>query len=752
MSKRAIAEVAINNSNVVCATDEGRRELARRRSRRSEHQEAKSDDRPLRGAAYYRYSSLNQSDKSVEDQSRECRSFAPTKNAEIIPACEFSDEAVSGTKLHRNGLTQLLEAAERHEFDVLFFHSLSRLARESVISMPILKRLVLRYRIRVISVTEPVDSSNPGWETAAGFLCLMHENQIKELRANVHRGQVGTILARFSVGDIRFGYTSVPSPGGEHSGRGRNLKPRMIYKIDEDQARWVRQIYKWFTQDRQPIDWIVRELNRLQIPKGARAQKPTWKRHNVIGILRSPKYIGLWTWGLMENCRDPSTGVVFQEERPKEESDAWLRDFPELRLVDDETYITARQILDDNEQRCHEFRDTKGQLRGSNGTSGRKHLLSNLMQCGRCQKIMHIGGTHGRYLLCPGARDGTCESRTQLPKARAEKMILEVIGNRIEGNDRWTDAVFKALQDHWEDELASRPDKERELKSAIEDCGRKVQRLVDQIEDSDKSDPDIKDRLRQRRVEIARLESELKQIQARPVSLQQSPTRDWAKVVLKELHDVIRSGTPAGVKALRDLLCGTIIVDEVPVPDKKRKFYLGTFAVQTGCIAAASIAAPKPLAATKADEEYMTEEVRLEFRDVSRATELMARAWDLYQQGKMLVEIARELGVGKSKMTAIIREAARERGETIPDGRERRSSLARKNVDCSAADQLMADIKRLYDQNLPNQEIAKRLGICRDTVTRFLQKWHRDRGLTMIDGRTRYAEWLKSQDGRQAKD
>jgi DNA invertase Pin-like site-specific DNA recombinase len=118
----------------------------------------------LIGASYARYSSDLQDDSSIPDQ-RQCRERAATLPIEIDPACEYSDQAVSGTRRDRAGLTRLLHDAEARRFQVLFFFSLSRLARESVISMPLLKELVHVHRVRVISVTEGIDSQREGWET-----------------------------------------------------------------------------------------------------------------------------------------------------------------------------------------------------------------------------------------------------------------------------------------------------------------------------------------------------------------------------------------------------------------------------------------------------------------------------------------------------------------------------------------------------------------------------------------------------------
>ena len=162
----------------------------RRRAGRAELTQAE-----LIAATYSRFSSDKQSETSITDQRRKCHEAADRNGHRIRPEFEYADEAVSGTKLRRDGLDALLRDAEAGEFHVLYFHSLSRLARESVITMPLLKQLVHVFGVRIISVTEGIDSSRDGWEVIATIMALLHEKYIKELSENVFRGQEGTVIA-----------------------------------------------------------------------------------------------------------------------------------------------------------------------------------------------------------------------------------------------------------------------------------------------------------------------------------------------------------------------------------------------------------------------------------------------------------------------------------------------------------------------------------------------------------------------------
>ena len=234
---------------------------------------------PAEGAASYsRFSSELQDEKGIESQQSACRDAAQRNGQTIAGTFEFSDKAVSGTKLEREGLNSLLAAAGAGMFDTLYFFSLSRLARESVISMPILKRLVYSFGVRVISVTEGVELQRDGWEMMAQILSMQHERYIVELRANVFRGQEANAknqADRFSNGDYCFGYTGVPVPGSEQTRRGRHAKPRKTYQIDPVAAEWVRRVFEWFVREQRSLRWITRELNRLRHSRKTIARRPS---------------------------------------------------------------------------------------------------------------------------------------------------------------------------------------------------------------------------------------------------------------------------------------------------------------------------------------------------------------------------------------------------------------------------------------------------------------------------------------------
>jgi len=413
--------------------------------RRRGQKKQDTQDVPEIAADYSRFSSNNQRDESIKQQQQKCREHASRFGHTILPAYEFEDRAVSGTKLERAGLNELLEAAKQGKFNVLYLYSLSRLARESVITLPILKKLVYVYGVRCICVTESIDTDTTGWEVIAAIFALIHEQFIKDLSAAVIRGQEGALLSGYSVGDWCFGYGSEPVPGSEQNRAGRNSKPRKIYVINQEHAEWVSQIFTWYVDEDISISQIVRKLNNLKTPKDHRSSSKEWHHDLVVNLLSNTKYIGDWLWGEMQNVRDPETGIICQKPRPEEEYEKWKRELPHLRIIDDNTFRRAQEKLDANAEKWETHRRANGKFTGSSPESnGRRKvkLLHGLLKCAQCDSPFYSDGKRAR---CRGGKRGTCKTITSVPLKLLESMILEKIATIILEDEQWFQCVFNDL-------------------------------------------------------------------------------------------------------------------------------------------------------------------------------------------------------------------------------------------------------------------------------------------------------------------
>ena len=253
-----LSTVSAQFADIASSAQGGRSTAAKRRRRRVTDSEVSAI-----ASSYGRFSSDLQDESSIIQQQRKCRERAESNNHQLRPEFEFSDEAVSGTVRRRDGLDQMLQAASDGKFGVLYLFSLSRLARESLITMGALKHLVYVDHVRVICVSEGIDTNVTGWQIHAQVHAAMDEEYIRKLREAVLSGQEQNVLNEFSNGDYCFGYSSESVPGTEIGRRGRDRRPRMRAVINPEHAAWVTRIFIWFVKEHRSMNWIATELTRL---------------------------------------------------------------------------------------------------------------------------------------------------------------------------------------------------------------------------------------------------------------------------------------------------------------------------------------------------------------------------------------------------------------------------------------------------------------------------------------------------------
>ena len=396
----------------------------------------------IRVASYSRYSTNLQDERSLDQQQIRCRGKAAQLGMAISSELEFSDAASSGTKHDRIGVNALIHAAESGLIDVIIVDSLSRLSREVCFTMNTLKNIITVHGVRFISVTEGIDSALGNWEVISMILGYGHEEFIKNLRLNVIRGQSDAHLNGYSTGTFPFGYKTVELAGTEF-GRLRKLRRKIM--PHEDHTQWVRIVFDWFVKDKMPIQQIAKELTRLEAPKDHRSTVSHWNHQSVSHMLANQYYIGHCAYGKKTNVRNPLTGKVRQKLRPVEESSKLITLREDLRIIDQETFDQAQEMLEENRSRYAKKRGKVGRFKGStNDIQNPRHHLQGLFVCSKCNSPFITHGAH--YMQCKGNINGLCDVKTCLPRELAKKIIIENLQRLLEKNQPLVECLFETLK------------------------------------------------------------------------------------------------------------------------------------------------------------------------------------------------------------------------------------------------------------------------------------------------------------------
>lgn len=427
-------------------------------------------------AEYARYSTDMQSETSIDGQFRNCDQRAEREGWEVV--ARYSDEAMSGTISKRPQYQIMLSDAKARKFDILLIDDLSRLSRDSVESKLALRRLKF-WGIRVIAVSENIDTDQKGHSLTADFKGVMNQQYIESIAAWTHRGQTETALKGNSCGGKSFGYKNNPIEDPIHKDRyGRPLIIGARKEINPEEARWVVQIYQWYADGISPRK-IAGELNRLRIPaprSGSWSMSTIYgdRKRKGIGILNNELYIGKYAWNRSRWERDPDTGKYKRFERP--ESEWVIKDMPELRIISDELWnkVQARR----KEQSLARKTELGQQVQTGRGP---KYPFSSLLEC-TCGGNYIIIDTH-RY-GCARHKDrgpAVCSNDLKVDRKLVETKLLAAIKADLftpEAIELFLKETQRLLTERMREKISSKDD----LKKRLEEVEKKIGNIISAIE------------------------------------------------------------------------------------------------------------------------------------------------------------------------------------------------------------------------------------------------------------------------------
>lgn len=143
----------------------------------------------MRAAIYARYSSESQRPESIADQIKACRRLAAERASTILDDHIYFDEAKSGARRDRLGLSALIAAGQEDEFDVVLVDDLSRLVRDNNLMLSVIAELHFE-GVRVVSVADGLDSEDEEATLGIQIRGIFDELQLRDLRKKTLRGQI----------------------------------------------------------------------------------------------------------------------------------------------------------------------------------------------------------------------------------------------------------------------------------------------------------------------------------------------------------------------------------------------------------------------------------------------------------------------------------------------------------------------------------------------------------------------------------
>jgi site-specific DNA recombinase len=381
----------------------------------------------MRAALYARFSTEKQSEASIDDQFRVCERLAARHGFNVVAT--FSDAAISGGTVERPGYRALLQAARRHQVDVIVAEDTSRLWRLLAEQAPRLAELA---DLGVHVVTHDVDTRQESAAVMSAVLGSMAEQYRKEIGRRTRRGLEGRARIGKCAGGRAYGY--VP-PAMSASGQ---------IEIEPQQAQVVREIYSMYAGGWSPKA-IAAELNRRGVASPGAAWHRTARRprgwmvsaiagdaRRGLGILNNSVYCGRVVWNRIRWVRSAADSSK-RRCVPNPPSEWVTREEERLRIVPQVLWdrVKARQ---QHRMQSVGAKVKVGVARDRAQRTGRdpKYPFSGLLKCGHCGANFVMAGKD-HYACASRMYGGTaaCDNDVYLRRTQIEHGLVAGIRREL---------------------------------------------------------------------------------------------------------------------------------------------------------------------------------------------------------------------------------------------------------------------------------------------------------------------------------
>ena len=320
---------------------------------------------------YVRFSSHNQTEQSIEGQTRVCRDFCKRHNIRIVEI--YADRATSASKdiEKRVQFLKMIKDSEKGLFDAVIVYKLDRFARSRYDSATYKYRLK-RNGVQLISATENI-SNDPEGIILESVLEGMAEFYSAELSQKINRGMRESAYKHNSIGGaIPLGY---------------KIEDKKLV-IDPKTAPIVKEAFEKYA-DGETVAEICRQFNA----RGYKTSKGTaFGKSSFTKIFRNERYIGVYS-------------------------------FHDYRAEDAIPAIIDKDLWDRVQLRV-------GKIKNAPARNKAKivYLLSGKIFCGHCGSKMNGNCNAGNYYYyqCYGKKNGNVDCKKKnIRKEFIERLVAQ---------------------------------------------------------------------------------------------------------------------------------------------------------------------------------------------------------------------------------------------------------------------------------------------------------------------------------------
>ncbi len=397
----------------------------------------------------------------------------------------YADEGISGTKIkNRKEFLRMMADAERGLFDMVVVKDISRFARNTVDLLQNIRKLKA-LGIETQFLTANMTSMGNSEFVLTIFGALAQEesaNTSKRVKfgkkVNAEKGRVPNIV---------YGYD-------------KTIGDYFNLTINDEEAKVIRQIYKWYTEEGFGAASISNKLNAMGLKTKRNCQ---WSQNAICRILTNELYTGKIINGKQE-VADFLTG----QRTDKDETEWMVVERPELRIIDDEAFEKASEIL-------HSRHDA---FNMTHERQSNRHLFSTLIKCKDCgwsfrRTVRKYKNTYIRW-VCSGHNGrgaNSCPNAITVDEDELIQVLQDYFTNILGKKKKVIEHVIKEFQRVYKAKDENL-EYEKELTTQLSKLKKVRQKYMDMYADDLISREELNEKIGGMKKEIERLENELKMV------------------------------------------------------------------------------------------------------------------------------------------------------------------------------------------------------------------------------------------------
>lgn len=397
----------------------------------------------------------------------------------------YADEGISGTKIkNRTQFQKMISEASLGNFEMVVVKDISRFARNTVDLLNSTRQLK-EYGIETTFLTANMTVLGQSEFVLTIFGALAQEesaNTSKRVKfgkkMNAEKGRVPNFV---------YGYDKIK---GDYF----NLN------INEYEATIVKRIFNLYTNDGHGASKIAQLLNQ----EGIKTKREyNWSQNAISRILTNEIYIGK-----IVNGKEEITDFLTSKREKTDESEWFVISKPELRIIDDETFNKAAEIL----------KRRNASFNISHQRQSNKHIFSTLIKCDCCgysfrRTQRSYKNTYVKWVCSGRNANGieSCPNVTKIDEAELREALrnyfLEILNNKESVLQKVADEFYKIYRTKEENTLY-----QQELYDRLSDATKSRNKYIDMYEDELITREEFRERVGTLNDEIDQYQSQLKLI------------------------------------------------------------------------------------------------------------------------------------------------------------------------------------------------------------------------------------------------